>query len=204
MIRFDNRDAGLSTQIDAPVPNLTRAFAGLRIEAPYLLRDMANDTFGLLDHLEIGRPTSWSASMGGMIAQTMAIERPERVLSLTSIMSTTGNRRIGRPRLRVMGVLMRQAPREEAYVDHFGRVFRMIGSKRYPVDEQACAELAMATTASTAAPARAASSQRSSPPGDRTPQLRRLDVHHRLQARRPAGPLPRRPRDGGAISPAPA
>ena len=177
MIRFDNRDAGLSTQIDAPVPNLTRAFAGLRIEAPYLLRDMANDTFGLLDHLEIGAAHVVGASMGGMIAQTMAIERPERVLSLTSIMSTTGNRRIGRPRLRVMGVLMRQAPREkEAYVDHFGRVFRMISSKRYPVDEQRVRELAAVSYDRNHSSAGTASSRAILAFGDRTPQLRRLDV----------------------------
>jgi pimeloyl-ACP methyl ester carboxylesterase len=104
VIRFDNRDAGRSTRIDAPVPNLTRAMAGLKIEAPYLLDDMADDAFGLLDHLGIEAAHVAGVSMGGMIAQTMAIRRPERVLSLTSIMSTTGERRAGRPKLRVWGV----------------------------------------------------------------------------------------------------
>jgi pimeloyl-ACP methyl ester carboxylesterase len=137
VIRFDNRDAGRSTQIDAPVPNLMRAMAGLKIEAPYLLDDMADDAFGLLDHLGIEAAHVAGASLGGMIAQAMAIRRPERVLSLTSIMSTTGERRVGRPKLRVWGVLTRRAPQErDAYVDHFMRVFRMIGSKGFPFDEE--------------------------------------------------------------------
>jgi pimeloyl-ACP methyl ester carboxylesterase len=136
VIRFDNRDAGLSTKIDAPVPNLMRAMAGLPIRAPYLLGDMANDSFGLLDHLGIERAHVTGVSMGGMIAQTMAIRRPERVLSLGSMLSTTGDRRVGTPRLRVWSVLMRRAPNErDAYIEYFVRVFRMIGSPGYPVDE---------------------------------------------------------------------
>ncbi len=136
VIRFDNRDAGRSTYIDAPVPNIRRAMAGLKIDAPYLLDDMADDAFGLLDHLGIEAAHVAGASMGGMIAQTMAIRRPERVLSLTSIMSTTGERRAGRPKLRVWGVLLRRAPRDkDAAVEYFVRVFRMIGSKGFPADE---------------------------------------------------------------------
>jgi pimeloyl-ACP methyl ester carboxylesterase len=136
VIRFDNRDAGRSTYIDAPVPNIKRAMAGLKIDAPYLLDDMADDAFGLLDHLGIEAAHVAGASMGGMIAQTMAIRRPERVLSLTSIMSTTGERRAGRPKLRVWGVLLRRAPRDkDAAVEYFVRVFRMIGSKGFPADE---------------------------------------------------------------------
>ena len=73
VIRFDNRDAGLSTKIDAPVPNVMRAMAGFPIRAPYLLDDMAGDSFGLLDHLGIERAHVVGVSMGGMIAQTMAI-----------------------------------------------------------------------------------------------------------------------------------
>ena len=136
VIRFDNRDAGRSTYIDAPVPNIRRAMAGLKIDAPYLLADMADDAFGLLDHLGIEAAHVVGASMGGMIAQTMAIRRPERVLSLTSIMSTTGERRVGRPKLRVWGVLLRRAPGDkDAAVEYFVRVFRMIGSKGFPADE---------------------------------------------------------------------
>jgi pimeloyl-ACP methyl ester carboxylesterase len=146
VIRFDNRDAGRSTQIDAPVPNLVRGMAGLRIDAPYLLDDMADDAFALLDHLGIEAAHVAGVSMGGMIAQTMAIRSPERVLSLTSIMSTTGERRAGRPKLRVWGVLTRRAPKgKDAYVEYFLRVFRMIGSKDFPFDEDRIREEAAAT-----------------------------------------------------------
>ena len=145
VIRFDNRDSGLSTQIDAPVPNLVRGMAGLRIDSPYLLEDMADDAFGLLDHLDIEAAHVVGASMGGMIGQTMAIRRPDRVLSLTSIMSTTGERRAGRPKLRVWSLLTQRAPRErDAYVEHFVRVFRMIGSKGFAVDEDRVREVAAA------------------------------------------------------------
>ena len=143
VIRFDNRDAGRSTYVDAPVPNIRRAMAGLSIDAPYLLDDMADDAFGLLDHLGIEAAHVAGASMGGMIAQTMAIRCPERVLSLTSIMSTTGERRAGRPKLRVWGVLLRRAPRDkDAAVEYFVRVFRMIGSKGFPADEDRIRALA--------------------------------------------------------------
>ncbi len=142
VIRFDNRDAGRSTQIDAPVPPIMRAMAGFNIDSPYLLGDMADDAFGLLDHLGIERAHVMGASMGGMIAQTMAIARPERVLSLTSIMSTTGERRAGMPKLRVWSVLMRRAPNDrDGYVEHFVRVFRMIGSPGFDQDEERTREL---------------------------------------------------------------
>jgi pimeloyl-ACP methyl ester carboxylesterase len=146
VIRFDNRDSGLSTKIDAPVPNVMRAMAGFPIRAPYLLGDMANDSFGLLDHLEIERADVVGVSMGGMIAQTMAITRPERVLSLGSMLSTTGDRRVGTPKLRVWSVLMRRAPQQrDLYIDYFVRVFRMIGSPGYPVEEERIREQAAAT-----------------------------------------------------------
>jgi pimeloyl-ACP methyl ester carboxylesterase len=146
VIRFDNRDAGRSTQIRAPVPTLMRAMAGIKFDAPYLLDDMADDAFGLLDHLGIERTHVAGVSMGGMIAQTMAIRRPERVLSLTSIMSTTGERRAGRPKLRVWGVLTRRAPGDrDAYVEYFVRVFRMIGSKDFAFDEDRVRALAGAS-----------------------------------------------------------
>jgi pimeloyl-ACP methyl ester carboxylesterase len=146
VIRFDNRDAGRSTKIDAPVPNVMRAMAGFPIRAPYLLEDMASDSFGLLDHLGIERAHVTGVSMGGMIAQTMAMRRPERVLSLGSMLSTTGDRRVGTPKLRVWSVLMRRAPDDrDAYIEYFVRVFRMIGSPRYPVDEERMRERAAAT-----------------------------------------------------------
>jgi pimeloyl-ACP methyl ester carboxylesterase len=179
VIRFDNRDSGRSTKVDAPVPNLMRAMAGLRIDAPYLLDDMAADAFGLLDHLGIQAAHVVGASLGGMIAQTMAIERPERVLSLTSLMSTTGERRAGRPKLRVWSVLTRRAPRDkDAYVEYFARVFRMIGSKDFPPeDEDRIREVAAATYERGHHPAgtgRQLAAIMAS--GDRTERLRELRV----------------------------
>jgi pimeloyl-ACP methyl ester carboxylesterase len=178
VIRFDNRDAGRSTYIDAPVPDIKRAMAGLRIDAPYLLDDMADDAFGLLDHLGIEAAHVAGASMGGMIAQTMALRRPERVLSLTSIMSTTGERRAGRPKLRVWGVLLRRAPRDkDAAVEYFVRVFRLIGSKGFPVDEdriRALAAEAYDRGHSPAGTGRQLAAIMAS--GDRTARLRGLQV----------------------------
>ena len=178
VIRFDNRDAGLSTQIDAPVPPIVRAMAGFHIEAPYLLSDMAADTFGLLDGIGIERAHVMGVSMGGMIGQTMAIEHPERVLSLTSIMSTTGERRAGMPKLRVWSLLMRRAPqRRDDFVEFFVRTFRMIGSPGFPMDEPRIRELAAATFDRNHAPAGTARQLAAIlASGDRTPQLRRLSV----------------------------
>ena len=143
VIRFDNRDAGHSTKIDAPVPDARRAMIGLRVDAPYLLRDMADDAIALLDHLGIDAAHVVGASMGGMIAQEIAIRHPERVLSLTSIMSTTGERRVGRPKLRVWSLLLRQAPRQkQGFIEHFLRVFKVIGSRGFPFDEERIRKLA--------------------------------------------------------------
>ena len=178
VIRFDNRDAGLSTTIDAAVPPIARAMAGFHIDAPYLLHDMANDSFGLLDELGIERAHVMGVSMGGMIGQTMAMERPERVLSLTSIMSTTGERRAGMPKLRVWSVLMRRAPSQrEAFQDYFVRMFRIIGSPGFPQDEPRVRELAAATfdrAHNPAGTARQLAAILAS--GDRTPGLGRLRV----------------------------
>jgi pimeloyl-ACP methyl ester carboxylesterase len=178
VIRFDNRDAGLSTQVDAPVPPIVRAVAGFHIDAPYLLTDMAADSFGLLDGLGIERAHVMGVSMGGMIAQAMAISRPERVLSLTSIMSTTGERRAGMPKLRVWSLLMRRAPRDrEAFQDYFVRMFRIIGSPGFPEDESRVRELAAATFDRAHRPAGTARQLAAIlASGDRTPALRRLQV----------------------------
>ena len=99
VIRFDNRDIGHSTKIDdAPVPDLIALAAGDASAARYTLDDMADDAVGLLDHLEIDAAHVAGASMGGMIAQTLAIRHPQRVLSICSIMSTTGNPDVGQAR----------------------------------------------------------------------------------------------------------
>jgi pimeloyl-ACP methyl ester carboxylesterase len=99
VIRFDNRDVGFSTKIDTPHldfgPLLAKAFAGERVESPYVLSDMAADAVGLLDHLGIDSAHIVGMSMGGMIVQTIAVEHPDRVRTMTSIMSTTGDRDVG-------------------------------------------------------------------------------------------------------------
>jgi len=101
VILFDNRDIGLSSQIDVAPPgiwsSLRAAITGRQPKAPYQLSDMADDAAGLLDHLGIERAQVVGVSMGGMIAQQLTIDHPERVAGLVSIMSTTGNRRVGRP-----------------------------------------------------------------------------------------------------------
>ncbi|HWC08074.1 MAG TPA: alpha/beta fold hydrolase, partial [Solirubrobacterales bacterium] len=113
VIRFDNRDIGRSTKIrSAGVPSRLDMLAGRRATAPYLLSDMARDSFGLMDHLGIGSAHVAGASMGGMIAQTMAINNPARVRSLTSIMSTTGRRFTGMPTLKAFGILFGGPPKD--------------------------------------------------------------------------------------------
>jgi pimeloyl-ACP methyl ester carboxylesterase len=178
VIRFDHRDAGRSTKIRARVPNLMRAMAGLPIDAPYLLADLADDAFGLLDHLGIERAHVVGVSMGGMVAQTMAIRRPGRVLSLASVMSTTGERRQSRPKLRLWSLLLQRAPQDrDQYIEYFVRAFRMIGSPGYPTDEARLRELAGATYDRGHHPAgtgRQLAAIMAS--GDRTELLRRLTV----------------------------
>ncbi len=144
VVRFDNRDIGRSTMIEsAGVPKRIDMLLGRRSAAPYLLGDMAADTTGLMDHLGIESAHVVGASMGGMIAQTLAIESPERVRSLVSMMSTTGNRRVGMPAPKTLGTLMaRPAPGREAAVEQALKTFRIIGSPGFPMDEQRLREAA--------------------------------------------------------------
>jgi pimeloyl-ACP methyl ester carboxylesterase len=143
VIRFDNRDIGRSTHLDAaPTPTL-RQLLMRRPPAAYRLEDMAGDTVGLLDALGIDAAHIVGASMGGMIAQTLAATRPDRVLSLVSIMSTTGSRRVGRPAWRVMPIFLKQAPRDrEAFIDHTELLFKTIGSSGIPRDDAELREVA--------------------------------------------------------------
>jgi pimeloyl-ACP methyl ester carboxylesterase len=138
VIRFDNRDIGRSTKIEsAGVPRRVDMMVGRRASAPYLLRDMAADTFGLMDHLGIDSAHIAGASMGGMIVQTMAIEQPERVRSLVSIMSNTGSRWTGMPSRKAMAVLLGRPPRgREAAIERAVKTFGVIGSPGYPFDEE--------------------------------------------------------------------
>lgn len=113
VVRFDNRDAGLSTFLADPVEVfevIQQVGAGETPDVPYLLSDMAADTIGLLDHLGVDRAHIVGASLGGMIAQTVALEHPERVATLTSVMSTTGDPDVGQPTSEALGVLLTPPP----------------------------------------------------------------------------------------------
>jgi pimeloyl-ACP methyl ester carboxylesterase len=177
VVRFDNRDIGRSTKIDsAGVPGWSDLLLGRRSTAPYLLRDMAADTTGLMDHLEIESAHLVGASMGGMIAQTVAIRSPQRVRSLVSMMSNTGNRWLGFPARRALGTLFaRPRPGREAAIEQAVRTFRTIGSPAYPMDEAYFRERAAASYArshSRAGVARQLHAITAS--GDRTAELERL------------------------------
>jgi pimeloyl-ACP methyl ester carboxylesterase len=133
VIRFDNRDIGHSTMLDQlGMPSRVDMISGRRATAPYLLADMARDTFGLMDELELESANVVGASMGGMIAQEMAILRPQRVRSLVSMMSTTGNRWVGTPTFRAWGLLLSKFPRgREQYMKRAAKTFSVIGSPAY-------------------------------------------------------------------------
>jgi pimeloyl-ACP methyl ester carboxylesterase len=143
VIRFDNRDIGRSTHLDgAPTPTIPQLLTR-RPPAAYRLADMAGDAAGLLDCLGIGQAHVVGASMGGMIAQTLAATRPDRVLSLASIMSTTGARFVGQPAMRVMPIFLRRPPGgRDAFVDHTVTLFETIGSSGIERDDDEIRELA--------------------------------------------------------------
>jgi proline iminopeptidase len=140
VIRFDNRDCGLSGRVPAKKrANLLLAMAaaalGLPVRTPYTLADMAGDTIGLMDSLGIARAHIVGASMGGMIAQVLATKFPQRVLSLTSIMSTSGNRRVSKPTKPARKALLSRPadPKNpESVIEHLVEMFGIIGSPAYP------------------------------------------------------------------------
>ncbi|WP_066256726.1 alpha/beta fold hydrolase [Hydrogenophaga flava] len=144
VVRFDNRDIGLSQGFDAAgVPNM--ALAALRhamhlpVHSPYSLADMARDALGVLDALDIEQAHVCGASMGGMIAQHLAAMAPERVASLTLMMTTSGSRRLPQPSWRVRRALMSRPmkPGADAAVDWIIQVMYLIGSPVFPSDYQA-------------------------------------------------------------------
>jgi pimeloyl-ACP methyl ester carboxylesterase len=180
VIRFDNRDIGLSTEIDAEPPTRGQLFKAVALRRPvphaYQLRDMATDAVGLLDALDVDRAHVVGMSMGGMISQQMAISCPERVVSLVSIMSTTGNRRVGQPTPRVVRKsLRRPEPTRETAVEQGVELFREICGPTF--DDTEFRELASRAVERSYRPdgtARQLAAIIAS--GDRTPELQQLDV----------------------------
>ena len=143
VVRFDNRDAGLSQQLNhLGVPNVMMASLrhrmGLRVNAPYTLHDMAADTLGVMDSLAIPAAHLVGVSMGGMIAQRMALAAPQRVRSLTSIMSSSGARHLPGPRPQVLKAMLSrpQGRGEEAVIEHTMKLLRLIASPAFASDEQ--------------------------------------------------------------------
>jgi pimeloyl-ACP methyl ester carboxylesterase len=142
VIRFDNRDAGLSTKFDeAGIPDIMAAIKaameGKTVESAYTLDDMADDSVGLLNALGIEKAHICGASMGGMIAQVISYRHPKYALSLTSIMSTTGNPDLPYGKLDAIAAVVAPAPEErKAYVEHFVNVWRRIWSPGFPFEEE--------------------------------------------------------------------
>jgi pimeloyl-ACP methyl ester carboxylesterase len=141
VIRYDNRDVGLSTKFDKqcpdPGPLFIDVLQGKNIVPPYTLEDMADDAAGLLQELGIPAAHVIGASMGGMIAQSLAIRHPDCVLTLTSIMSTTGNPDLPQADPEVLAILAQPIPTErEAAIEHAVVLSRVIGSPGFKFDEE--------------------------------------------------------------------
>lgn len=183
VIRFDNRDVGESSRMDhlgaPPIrQELLRWGVGLPVRAPYGLEAMADDAAGLLDTLGVARAHVVGASMGGMIAQLLAIRHPRRVASLTSIMSHPGDRWSGLPQPRALKVLLQPPPRTRAQAQEASvRFFRVVGSPGFRFDEEGVRErsgLAFDRGASPKGVVRQMTAILAA--GDRRPSLRSLRV----------------------------
>lgn len=177
VVRPDNRDVGLSTAFEGASGDIFEVMAD-PAKAPYLLRDMAADCVGLLDHLGMGQAHVVGASMGGMIAQTIAIDHPKRVRSLCSIMSTTGAWDVGQPTSEAMMALLTPLPPErEAVVQRNVEVIAIIGSRTHPLDVEEVRRRSGEAYDRSFRP-KGTSRQLAAilASGDRTPQLRRLRV----------------------------
>jgi len=142
VVRFDNRDVGRSTKIEGGRrPDVMAAAMGYLRSASYTLSDMADDCAGLLDHLGVEAAHVVGASQGGMIAQTLAIEHPRRVLSLASFMSSTGAPEVGQPHPEAIPVLLAGPPADrEGFAEFVVRTWRVIGSPGFEADEEALRE----------------------------------------------------------------
>ncbi|WP_407175973.1 alpha/beta fold hydrolase [Bradyrhizobium sp. STM 3562] len=141
VIRFDNRDIGRSSKLSGgkrltPLELLKLRFLRIPVTAPYKLHDMAKDTVGLMDALGIHSAHLVGASMGGMIAQEVAISFPHRLRSLTSIMSTTGNPRVPPPSRQATAVLMAPPPNtKDEFITRFAQTYKILRAGRFPQDE---------------------------------------------------------------------
>ncbi|MFX1577917.1 MAG: alpha/beta fold hydrolase [Promethearchaeota archaeon] len=141
VIRFDNRDVGKSSKFEeAGVPDVVSLMLGAQqgktVDVPYTLTDMAQDAVGLLDALKIKVAHIVGISMGGMIAQTLAINFPDRVTTLTSIMSTTGNPELPTPKPEAMMVLQQTPPdTREEYIESMIKGQRILSGPHFPIDE---------------------------------------------------------------------
>ena len=136
VVRFDNRDVGRSTHVRGRPPTLRQIVTRRIPDDAYSLEDLANDAVSLAEKLELGPVHVVGASMGGMIAQVMAAQHPDRVRSLVSIMSNTGSRWTGQPALSAYRLFLAEAPEErEAFIEHVLALFRVVGSKGELFDE---------------------------------------------------------------------
>jgi pimeloyl-ACP methyl ester carboxylesterase len=176
VVRFDNRDVGRSTHLQGPPPTIGQLLIRSRRAARYTLADMADDAAGLLSELELAPAHVIGASMGGMIAQTLAARHPQSVRSLVSIMSNTGRLWSGQPMFRIYPVFLRRAPQgRDAFIAHIERLFMAIGSTglpRDPDDLRAIAEAHFDRDHDPAGPGRQLAAIIAS--GDRTAELRRI------------------------------
>ena len=176
VVRFDNRDIGRSSRNPGRPPTPRQLITRKIDPVLYTLTDMANDAAGLMRELQIAPAHVAGASMGGMIAQTLAARHPDAVRSLTSIMSNTGNRWKGQPAFRIYRYLLRRAPEErERYIEYTTRVFKAIGSRGLPFDEdrvRAMVARSYERGHDPAGPGRQLGAIIAS--GDRTPELRTI------------------------------
>lgn len=176
VIRYDNRDSGRSTHLTTRPPTPGQIIRRRIPPHNYTLSDMAHDAVGLLEALGIESAHIVGVSMGGMIAQTVAVEHPGVVRSLISIMSNTGNRWRGQPALGIYRYLLRQAPDDRAgFIEHIGRIYQAIGSRGLPQDEDIIRDIAARSydrAHDPTAPGRQLGAIIAS--GDRTHQLRQI------------------------------
>ena len=146
VIRFDNRDIGKSTWLDhepapSPLALFTKSKLGVKPAVPYTLKEMAADTIGLLDKLGIARAHVVGASMGGMIGQEIAIHHPERMLTFTSIMSSTGNPKLPAPKPEAFALLMAAPATDEAsFLKGYAKMWKVLRAGSFPDDEARDAE----------------------------------------------------------------